>query len=158
MIYFLKNALPLLFAIFLLPKQSFAQPNTYQFEQIDSLQKIEKRTVLVFIHTDWCKYCQTMENTTFENVKIIEQINEQFYFVTLNAEEKRNIVFNNHVFKYKPTGANTGTHELAEQLGRVESKVAYPTLCFLNTDNEIIFQYPQYINHAELMAILTRLK
>ncbi len=154
----LKNLFPLLLGILLFSKQSFAQLKTYQVEQIDSLQKIEKRMVLVFISTDWCRYCQTMKNTTFKNDKIVDQINKRFYFVDLNGEEKRTVVFKNHFFKYKPTGHNTGTHELAEQLGTVEGNIAYPTLCFLNTDSEIIFQYPQYIEHTDLMAILARLK
>ncbi len=144
--------------ILLKTQTSFAQPKTYQFEQLDSLQKIEKRNVVVFIHTEWCKYCQTMQNTTFKNEIIINSLNDKFYFIDLNAEDKRNIIFNNHTFKYIPTGTNTGTHELAEQLGTFEKKFSYPTLCFLNTDKEIIFQYPQYINHSDLIKILQRLQ
>lgn len=143
--------------ILLQAQTSFAQLNTYQFEQIDSLQKIEKRKVVVFIHTEWCKYCQTMQNTTFKNDSIIKILNDKFYFIDCNAEEKRNIVFNNNAFKYKPTGINTGTHELAVQLGTFEKKLSFPTLCFLNTDNEIVFQYPQYLNYTDLKTILSRL-
>lgn len=81
-----------------------AQIKTFQFEQIDSLQRIESRNIFVFIHTDWCKYCQAMKYTTFKNDRIINLLNENFYFVDLNAEEKRNIDFNNYTFKFKPTG------------------------------------------------------
>ncbi len=134
---------------------SVAQTKTYQFEQLDSLQKIERRNVLVFIHTDWCKYCQIMQNTSFKNGSISKILNEKFYFIKLNAEDKRSIVCNGLTFKYKPTGVNTGINELAEQLGTVDNKLVYPTLCFLNADNEIIFQYPRYINMTDLRAILT---
>lgn len=143
--------------IFLQTQTSFAQIKTYQFEQIDSLQIIEKKKVVVFIHTEWCKYCQTMQNTTFKNDSIIKALKEKFYFIELNAEEKRNIIFNNHTFKYRPTGTNTGTHELAVQLGTFENNLSYPTLCILNSDTEIIFQYPQYINSIDLKNILNRL-
>lgn len=136
----------ILSSILLLPNISFSQIKIVHFEQIDSLQKIEKRNVVVFIHTDWCKYCQTMQNTTFKNDSIVHKLNNQFYFIDLNAEQKRDIVFNGHTFKYKPTGANTGIHELAEQLATVDNKVAYPTLCFLNPTNEIIFHFNQFIN------------
>ncbi len=145
-------------SIFLLPNISFSQIKIVQFEQMDSLQRIEKRNVAVFIHTDWCKYCQKMQNTTLKNDSIIKMLNHKFYFIDLNAEEQRNIVFNNHTFKYKPTGANTGTHELTEQLGTVNNKISYPTLCFLNADSEIIFQYNQFINVKDLQLILARLK
>lgn len=144
--------------VFLQAQSLFAQIKTVRFEQIDSLQKIEKRNVVVFIHTDWCKYCQTMQNTTFKNDSIIYKLNTQFYFIDLNAEQKENIVFNGRTFKYKPTGTNTGIHELAEQLATEDIQVAYPTLCFLNSNKEIIFQYDQFINSTDLSTLLTRLK
>lgn len=144
--------------VFLQAQSLFAQIKTVRFEQIDSLQKIEKRNVVVFIHTDWCKYCQIMQNTTFTNDSIIYKLNTQFYFIDLNAEQKENIVFNGRTFKYKPTGTNTGIHELAEQLATVDNQVAYPTLCFLNSNKEIIFQYYQFINSTDLSTLLTRLK
>lgn len=151
-------ALIIVWACFLLQAQTlFAQIKTYQFEQIDSLQKNEKRIILVFIHTDWCNYCQAMQNTTFKNDSIVRILNDKFYFIDLNAEDKRNIVFNKHTFKYKPTGTNTGANELADQLGTVENNLSYPTLCFLNAENEIIFQHPQYINSTDLKAIFQRL-
>ena len=145
-------------SIVALPNILFSQIRTYHFEQVDSLQKKQKRNVAVFIHTDWCKYCQTMQNTTFKNDSIIKVLNDKFYFIDLNAEKKRNVIFNNHTFKFKPTGANTGTHELADQLGAVNNKISYPTLCFLNADSEIIFQYNQFINSKDLQIILKRLK
>ena len=156
----MKKALLLIVAsiYFLLQAQTvYAQIKTYQFEQIDSLQKIEKRNILIFIHTDWCKYCKMMQNTTFKNDHIIKMLNEKYYFITLNAEEKRTIFFNNHTFNYKPTGTNTGSNELTVQLGTIENKLSFPTLCVLNANNEIIFQYPQYITTTDLKTILTRL-
>jgi thioredoxin-related protein len=148
----------LLGSIFFLPNILFSQIRTYHFEQIDSLQKKQKRNIVVFIHTDWCKYCIAMQNITFKNDSISNKLNNEFYFIELNAEEKRDITYGNHTFKYKPTGTNTGTHELAAQLATVDNKVAYPTLCFLNFENEIIFQYNQFINAKDLQIILTRLK
>lgn len=142
----------------LVPEISIAQIKTFQFEQIDSLQNLEKRNVVIFIHTDWCKYCQTMKNTTLKNDSIISILNKNFYFINLNAEEKRNITFHRHIFKYKPTGNDTGINELVEQLGTIDNKVSYPTLCFLNSDYEIIYQYNQYINSTDLLKILSRLK
>jgi thioredoxin-related protein len=143
---------------FLIPIASFSQITSYKFEQLDSLQKAEKRNVAVFIHTNWCKYCHTMQNTTLKNDSIIEQLNKKFYFINLNAEQKKDIVFNGHTFKYKPTGINTGIHELAEQLATIDNKVTYPTISFLNTNNKIIFQYNQFINSTNLDIILKRLK
>jgi thioredoxin-related protein len=144
-------------SIILLPNILLSQIKTYQFEQIDSLQKIEKRNIAVFIHTDWCKYCQTMQNTTFKNDNVVKLLNQKFYFIDFNAEQKKDIVFNGRTFRFEPTGLNTGIHELAEQLATVDNQVVYPTLCFLNSNNEIIFQHNQFINSKDILTILTRL-
>lgn len=150
--------MPLLIVLALTSTETFAQLKKYRFEDLDSLQKAEKRTVIVFIHTNWCKYCQTMKNTTFKNKDLIEQINKQFYFIDFNAEETKDIAFKNAIFKYVPSGANTGTHQLAEELGTTDSSISYPTLCFLNSDNKIVFQYAQFINSKDLQVALNLLK
>lgn len=133
---------------------AFSQLKYYSFEQIDSLQKAEKRNVAVFIHTDWCSYCQAMKNVSLKDREVIESLNRDYWFIFFNAEEKKNIRFNNQVFKYRPTGNNVGIHELAEQLGTIENKIAYPVLCILNPDYEIIFQYDQYLTPEDLQRIL----
>ena len=146
-------------AIYMLLAQiSFAQVKHVKFEQLDSLQNVEKRHVIVFLHTSWCKYCATMENTTFKKSGIQELLNQNFYFVSLDIEEKNAIHFRGHIFKYKPTGATTGVHELAEQLGYINGELAYPTTCILNADFEIVFQKGGFIQSKELLEILKKLK
>ena len=142
---------------FLLAIQTgFAQLNLRKFEQIDSLQKVEKRKVIVFIHTDWCKFCQVFQSKTLKNEAIIKLLNEKFYFINFNAQEKRTIAFNKQKFQFKPTGIDSGTHELAVQLGTINGKINYPTLCFLNENNEIIFQHNGFINTKDFKLLLDK--
>ena len=137
---------------------SSAQLPQISFYQLDSLQKTESRNVVVLIHTDWCKYCRAMEETTFKNPAVVKILSSKFYFVTLNAEEKHDIFFNGHTFKFKPTGSGIVVHELAEQLGTVKGDMVFPTLCFLNSKNEIFYQNRDYINARDLKAILDKIK
>ncbi len=139
-----------------LPISAFSQLQAYSFSEIDSLQLKEKKNIVVFIHTDWCKYCQAMKNTTFKNKEVIKLLNDNFLFTNLNAEEKQDITLNKYTFKYKPTGNNTGIHELAEQLGTINGKVSYPTLCVLNSKNEIVFQYGQFLSSSDLLNVLNK--
>ena len=140
-----------------LPSQSFAQIKKVQFEQLDSLQKTEKRPVIVFLHTSWCRYCGTMKNTTFKNDEVLKLINQKFYFVSLDIEEKRDITFRGYAFKFKPTGTNTGVHELAEKLGTINGQLAYPGVSFLNADYEIIYQKEGYVAPKQFLSILKQL-
>lgn len=147
----------LLALVYCLPQLILAQSHAYTFEQIDSLQKVDKRNVVVFIYTDWCRYCHAMKNTSFKNDKIKDLLKEQFWFAELNAEVNQEILFNGNKFKYKPSGINTGVHELAEQLGTIDGKLSYPALCILNADYEIIFQYNEFLSADDLKKILTKL-
>ena len=137
---------------------NYAQLPKISFPQLDSLQKKDPRNIVVFIHTDWCRYCRAMEETTFKNSAVVKRLTRRFYFLVLDAEEKKDIYFNGHVFKFKPTGSGTGVHELAEQLGTVKGNMAFPSLCFLNTKNEIIFQHADYINARDLKTVLDKIK
>lgn len=136
----------------------FAQLHSVSFEQIDSLQNNKKRKTIVFIQTDWCQFCHAMKNTTFKNKEIITQLNSNFYFINFNAEEKRTVIFNKTIFQFKPTGNNSGTHELAVALGTVNKQLNFPVLCILNSENEIIFQHSGYLKPKELKLILEKLK
>ncbi|HLL43720.1 MAG TPA: thioredoxin family protein [Segetibacter sp.] len=154
----INKCIPLIFTGVLLAQLSFGQITQVRFEQLDGLQKIEKRPVVVFLHTSWCKYCGTMKNTTFKNDKVINQLNQKFYFISLDAEEKQDIQFRGYTFKYKPTGANTGVNELAEQLGTINGELSYPSICFLNAKYEIIYQHNSYLSAKSLSIILQRLE
>lgn len=131
-----------------------AQLKAYSFEQVGELQKKLKRNIVVFIYTDWCQYCKAMKSSTLGNEQVVRKLSEQFYFVSLDGEEKRDILFNNHLFKYKPNGANTGVHELAEALGSIRGKLAYPALVLLNSKYEIVFQYSGLLNAKSLHTVL----
>ena len=147
-----------IFLFLSLTSSAFCQLKSIAFEAIDSLQQIQKRNVIVFIHTDWCKYCQAMKNSTFKNKKIVEQLNNEFYFVDFHAEDKRTIRFNNQTFNYKSTGNTTGVNELAIQLGTVNNQLAYPIICVLNSKNEILFQDTNYRNAKDFQMIIDKLK
>jgi len=126
----------------------------HQLSEIDSLQKMDKRLVLVFVYTDWCKYCHLMEHTSFKDNEVINLLNQQFWFVELNAEEQKEITFNGRVYQFKPSGNNTGIHELATKFATFNGQLSYPAICMLNPANDVIFQYNQYLPHKDLLAVL----
>lgn len=154
----IRKVMVLLLASVATVKLSFAQIKEVEFEALDSLQKIEKRLVVVFLHTSWCRYCGVMANSTFKDKAVAQLISERFYFVPLDLEEKKDVSFRGYTFKYKPTGATTGVHELAEQLGTINGAISYPAVCFLNADYEIIYQREGFIKAEDFLDMLKRLK
>ncbi len=131
---------------------AWSQLKKYSFEELESLE-IKKPTV-VFLHTNWCKYCQVMEHTTFTDKKVISKLNKDYHFISFDAEQAAPITFQNHTFKYKSTGKKTGIHELAEALGTYKFKITYPTTVVLNSKKEIIFQYPSVLKPKGFLRML----
>ncbi|WP_405611352.1 thioredoxin family protein [Polaribacter sp. Asnod1-A03] len=128
----------------------------YSFNEIEKLNKQIPKPIVVFIHTDWCKYCFAMKKNTFNNNEVIKALNDKFYFVFLNAESKKDITFLNHTFKYKPTGNNTGVHQLANELAGIKNRISYPTTTILNSKFEIDILKNGYINSKKMLFILKK--
>lgn len=137
----------------LIANQNFAQLNTHTFEKAEQLSIENPKPFVIFIHTSWCKYCKMMENSTFKNEEVIHQLNEKFYFISFDAENKSDVLFNNHLFKFKPKGANSGIHQLAEAL----SNQTYPTITILNPDYTILTQIESTIGAKDLLQILKKI-
>jgi thioredoxin-related protein len=119
----------------------------------DSLRK-ERRPLLVFIHTDWCKYCKMMEVKTFTNPVIISTLNRNFYCLDLNAEEARTFIFLNKKYNFKPSGVNTGIQELAEILGTENGKLSYPTTVFFDKNLQVQNRVVGMLEAKQLQQLL----
>ncbi|MEL7530168.1 MAG: thioredoxin family protein [Bacteroidota bacterium] len=136
---------------------SIGQLQHYPFEAVDSLWQVEKRPLVVFLHTDWCRYCEAMRQKTLQNEDIIDLLNEEFYYLPFDAESEEEIRFRGHPFSFEPTGRGTGIHSLAKALGTIDGEIAYPTLVVLNEDYEIVFQYAGFMNARAMRRILQQL-
>jgi thioredoxin-related protein len=144
--------------LFLFACTAFGQIKTHTFQEVETLNKTTPKPTLVFVHTSWCKYCKMIENSTFKNQEVMQLLNDSFYFVSLDAEEQSDITFLNHTFQFKPSGKNTGVHELATELATINNKITYPTIVVLASDYSILFQKHSFTNAKELTAILQKLK
>ncbi len=132
------------------PATSLVQPVTEQtitwmsFEEAMEAVKTEKRKVLINIHTEWCGWCKHMDRTTFQDANIVKFINEKFYPVKLNAEQKEDITTPEKVYKYeKREGKERGFHQLAIALtmGRPPT---LPSTVFLDENFRVLQPIPGY--------------
>jgi len=42
-------------------------------------------------------------------------------------------------------------------LAMLNERVNYPTMCFLNSDFEIVFQYPEFLDAGKMIEVLNEL-
>lgn len=148
----IRSILAMIFCVSVMAME--AQPATHQFEQLDSLQRIEERPVVVFLHAKWCTICHAMQSTTWQNEHVVKLLDQQFYFVEFDGETERTIYLDGQKFGYRPSGINTGMHELAEVLGREDGKVSFPTTIVMSADRELLFRHQAYLDAETLLELL----
>jgi thioredoxin-related protein len=126
----------------------------FSFEEVEQLHQQKPKPIIVFTYTDWCKICFGMKKNTFQNDEIIKLLNDKFYFIHLNGEEKKEITFLGKKFVYKPSGNKTGTHELARELAAIKGRISYPTTTILNSNFEIEAQIDGYLNSKKFYKLI----
>lgn len=121
------------------------------FEEAVEKSKTEKRKIFIDVYTDWCGWCKVMDKQTFSNEYIAKVLNENFYAVKLDAEQKANIEFRGTTFKFVPSG-NNGYHQLAASL--LNGKLSYPTVVFLDEDFNMLQPLPGFQKPEEFYPIV----
>lgn len=136
----------------LLSLNVMGQNKPVKFEELGALQARDSRPLVVLIMTDWCKYCHAMQNIMLNHSKVSLLLKNKYHTVFLDAEERKDIFFAGRTFKYK-----SGINELAQQLATNNGQISYPTICILNSKNEIIYQYDGYLSGQAMLFILKKI-
>lgn len=120
------------------------------FEEAVKKSKTEKRPIFIDVYTDWCGWCKVMDKNTFNDPRVAKLLNEHFYPVKFDAEQKEDVIFNGTTFKFVPSGGK-GYHQLAAAL--LNNQLSYPTVVFLNEDFAIIQPLQGYRKAPEFHKI-----
>jgi thioredoxin-related protein len=121
------------------------------FERAVEKSKVEKRKIFIDVYTDWCGWCKVMDKNTFSEPKIAKLLNEEFYPVKFDAEQRENVVFSGTTFKFVPSG-NKGYHELAAAL--LNNKMSYPSVVFLDEEFRMIQPLAGYQRPEEFHKVI----
>ncbi|MFK8105491.1 MAG: thioredoxin family protein, partial [Saprospiraceae bacterium] len=126
--------------------------NWMTWEEAIKQSKIKKKKIFVDVYTDWCGWCKKMDKATFQKAHIAKYLNENYYPVKFNAEQKAAITVNNKTYKYVKSGRR-GYHELAAMITR--GKLSYPSIVFLDESFDVIQPIPGYQDHNKFEVIMT---
>lgn len=105
------------------------------FEEAVAKSKVEKKKIFIDVYTDWCGWCKVMDKNTFNAPEIATYLNENFYPVKLNAEQREDITYQGYTYKWVEGGRN-GYHELAA--GLLNNELSFPTVVFLDEEFQIL--------------------
>lgn len=116
--------------------------NWLTFEEAVELNAQNPKKMFIDVYTDWCGWCKRMDATTFSNKEVADYMNEHFYAVKLDAEQRDSIVYKGTVFKYDPSASRRGSHELAAAL--LDGKMSYPSYVYLSKEEQKLTISPGY--------------
>ena len=130
-------------------EKSKSELSWISFEKAVELQQKNPKKIVLDIYTDWCGWCKKMDKNTYTDPEVIKILNEKYYFVKLNAEQKEDIVYKDKTFKFKQ---EYKAHELAVSL--LNGKMSYPSTVFLDENMSILTVVPGYLTPKDLNPIL----
>ncbi len=84
------------------------------------------KPILVDVYTSWCGWCRVMDKETYGNDKVAGYINEHYYAVKLDAEQKESLEWNGKKYMYDK---HNKVNELAVYL--TGGQLSFPTTIFL---------------------------
>ncbi len=123
----------------------------YSFEEAVELNKKEQRKIFIDVYTDWCGWCKKMDATTFNHPTITKILNDDYYAVKFDAETNDTISFAGQQF-INEGNKNRSPHQLAVAL--LQGKMSYPSVAYLNEDNQLLTAVPGYYTPDRLEPIL----
>lgn len=132
--------------------------NWISLDEAEAKMAKEPRKVLVDVYTSWCGPCRMMDQNTFQNPKVVEYINKNYYAIKFDAEspdevEFRGTTYKNEGFDPNKRGRNS-THDLARAIAPVNGRIAYPTVVYMDEDFKILAPVQGYHTPQQIEPIL----
>ena len=121
----------------------------YTIEEAVELNKTQPRKIMVDVYTDWCGWCKVMDKNTFKQPVVAQYLNENFYPVKFNAEQKDTVNILGQTFTFVSSGKR-GSHQLAAALGAT----GYPYVVFLDEGMNIITSLPGYTKAPQFDKVI----
>jgi thioredoxin-related protein len=123
--------------------------NWMSFKEMQEAYGKNPKPILVDVYTDWCGWCKVMDKNTYSNSKVADYINEHYYAVRYNAEDKNPVEFGNKKYSYNPAYK---ANDLAMYL--LFGQLSFPSTVLISSIGAQPAPIPGYMKPAELEAPL----
>lgn len=156
---YIQQSLLLLFVVFMassfttdpVKEASEGKINWLSWEEAMEMNKENPKKIFIDLYTDWCGWCKKMDKSTFVDSSVVEYMNENFYAIKFDAEQKEAITFQGHTFNFKK-GGRRGSHELASAL--LNGRMSFPSFVMMTSEMERIMISPGFKKAPEMLKQL----
>jgi len=121
------------------------------WENVLTKTQSASRKVMVFVTTDWAGWGKRMESEINKTQEIIKLLNNNYYVIKMDAEQKEDISISGRIYRYIPNGRR-GYNELAAEL--LNGRMSYPAIVFLDEKLSKITFINGYQTPIKMDAIL----
>jgi thioredoxin-related protein len=128
-----------------------AQQGPVTFARLQDSMTAHPKPIVIKIYTDWCSYCKMQDRQIKRSPQLQQLLSEKYYYVTLNAESRQPIVFNDTTYSFMPYGT-AGIHALAAKL--MQHHTAYPAWVVLDTSYRMKALYTGMLKDKSLLDAL----
>jgi len=133
----------LVFSCFVLFSCSLsAQIEWLSWEEAVEKNKQAPKKILVDVYTDWCGWCKKMDKSVFADPVIAAYVQKNFYAVKFDAEQRKTLKYDGHIFSFNPEAGRRGSHELAFAL--LDGRMSYPSIVYLDEQRDRITISPGF--------------
>ena len=101
----------------------------YTLEEAMKANEKNPKKLFIDFYTDWCGWCKVMDKKTFTDAQVINFMNENFYAVKFNAEQKEALTFKGKEYKFLQAGKR-GIHSFAYET--LDRSASYPSFVVLD--------------------------
>lgn len=130
-------------------KKNDAGIHWMSFEEAEAKMKEHPKKVIIDLYTSWCGWCKVMDKKTYSNDSLIRYVNENYYAIKFDAEQKTPVTFKGKKWEYS---AQNRANELAVQL--MQGRMSYPTTIFMDEGFENAQPLAGYLELFQMETIL----
>lgn len=140
----------------------FCLLTTICFSQIDiktfNLKFPENpKTTFIYFYTDWCAVCKIQENEIEKNFQLKNKLENEVYYLKIDAESEFEIDFLNQKYKPNTTSKKKEIHDFIFEFISPK-EINFPLWIFLDNDLIILGKYVGLIKNKDLEQLLNNIK